>query len=179
MCLRRQTNKQDSYCFLSHCFLSLSGVAFFSSRNCGSRVFVKCVHVSEIQKLQRKPQCPSNVVSSVTNKITFPCHISDWGQLTSSTRYCFVSSGVAFMSLRTVALDLSVCSSISEWSFASYTVSMFTSTMDMHRNIEIFSDTINVVMSNFAGWYYSESCTCLYHFQWCWLYFKVTVVSWL
>ena len=29
---------------------------------------------SEIQKLQWKPQCPSNIVFTITNKITFPCH---------------------------------------------------------------------------------------------------------
>ena len=44
-------------------------------------------------------------------------------------------------------------------------------------NIRIFLDTMNVIMSIFAWWYYTLSCTCSLHFQWPWHYFKVTKVS--
>ena len=44
-------------------------------------------------------------------------------------------------------------------------------------NIGIYSDTVNMIMSNFVWWYYSFSFTCSYHFQWPWPYFKVTAVS--
>ena len=69
----------------------LSDVAFLSSRKSGTRVALKSVCVSEIQNLQWKPWRPSNMVATVTNMITFPCHIWLGTQLTSSASYCFQS----------------------------------------------------------------------------------------
>ena len=43
-------------------------------------------------------------------------------------------------------------------------------------NVGIFLDFMNMT-SDFPLWWYSLSFTHLYHFQWPWLYFKVTVVS--
>ena len=46
-----------------------------------------------------------------------------------------------------------------------------------NSNVAVFSDTINVIMSNLAWWYLLFSFTCSYHFQWAWPYVKVTVKS--
>ena len=88
----RQTNN------IRYCFLFLSGVAFLSSRKWLKSYFKVFLCVSQIHKL-RWIWGPRNMASTVTIKITFPCHAWLLSQLTSNTIYFPVPMQVAFMSL--------------------------------------------------------------------------------